>query len=60
MKLTRGKLLKQTDWLDWQESEFLQLNQYYNQGMFGTPQVVDKEAAIFHLVWKYDIKALDR
>jgi hypothetical protein len=59
MKLTRGKLLKQTDWLDWQESEFLQLNQYYNQGMFGTPQVVDKEAAVFHLVWTFNIKALD-
>ncbi len=26
MKLTRGKLLKWDDWLDWQNSEFLQLN----------------------------------
>ena len=26
MKLTRGKLLQQDDWTDWQESEFLQLN----------------------------------
>ncbi len=28
MCLTRGKLLKQDDWTDWQEYEFLQLNQY--------------------------------
>jgi hypothetical protein len=27
MKLTRGKLLKQDDWSDWQNSEYLQLNQ---------------------------------
>jgi hypothetical protein len=59
MKLTCGKLLKQMDWSDWQELEYLQLNQYYNQGMFSTPQVVDADAAVFHLVWTYNIKALD-
>ncbi len=58
MKPTRGKLLKQSNWNDWQESEYLQLNQYYDQGMFGQPQVVDKDAAIFHLVWTHNIKAL--
>ena len=35
MKLNRGKLLQQDDWLGWQESEYLQLNQYDSQGMFG-------------------------
>jgi hypothetical protein len=35
MCLTRGKLLKQDDWHDWQASEFLQLDQYDAQGMFG-------------------------
>jgi hypothetical protein len=59
MKLTRGKLLKQTNWNDWQESEYLQLNQYYDQVMFGQPQVVDEDTAIFQLVWTYNIKALD-
>jgi hypothetical protein len=59
MKLTRGKLLKQSDWNDWQESEYLQLNQYFDQGMFGSPQLVDEDAAIFHLVLTYNIKALD-
>ena len=30
-KLTRGKLIKQDDWSDWQNSEWLQLDQYYSQ-----------------------------
>ena len=59
MKLTRGKLLKQPDWNEWHDSEFLQLDQYYNQGMFGVPQHVDEDAAVFHTVWTYAIKALD-
>jgi hypothetical protein len=37
MRLTRGKLIKQPDWEDWQQSEFLQLDQYEAQGMFGPP-----------------------
>jgi hypothetical protein len=36
MRLTQGKLLKQLDWKEWQESEYLQLDQYYDQGMFDT------------------------
>jgi len=59
MKLTRGKLLRQDDWPDWQGSEYLQLDQYDSQGMFGEPVEVDDEAAIFHLVWTYGVKALD-
>jgi hypothetical protein len=59
MRLTRGKLLKQPDWGDWQESEYLQLNQYNDQGMFGIPQRVDETASVFHTVWAYAIKALD-
>lgn len=35
MKLTRGKLLRQDDWPDWQDSEYFQLDQYDSQGMFG-------------------------
>jgi hypothetical protein len=27
--------------------------------MYGKPQVVDEDAAVFHLVWTYNIKALD-
>ena len=59
MKLTRGKLLQQSDWNDWQESEYLQLNQYNSQGMFGDPVDTKEGDAIFHLVWTYNIKAVD-
>ncbi len=59
MRLTRGRLLQQTDWEDWQHLEYLQLNQYSNQGCFGEFTTVNKEDAVFHLVWTYNIKALD-
>jgi hypothetical protein len=59
MRLTRGRLLKQDDWIDWQTSKFLQLDQYADQKCFGDPTLVDKDDAVFHLVWTYNIKALD-
>ncbi len=59
MHLTRGRLLKQDDWIDWQTSEFLQLDQYADQKCFGDPTLVDKDNAVFHLVWTYNVKALD-
>jgi hypothetical protein len=59
MELTQGKLLQQQDWLDWQDSKYLQLNQYEDQGMFGQPVAVREDDAVFHLVWTYSIKAVD-
>ncbi len=59
IKLTRGKLLQQDDWSDWQELEYLQLDQYDAQGMFGQPVAATKDDAVFHLVWTYAIKAAD-
>jgi KUP system potassium uptake protein len=58
-KLTRGKLLKQTDWDEWRQSEFLQLDQYESQMMFGTPVKVEDYSNVFYLVWSYAIKDLD-
>jgi hypothetical protein len=60
MKLTRGKLLKQDDWTEWNESEHLQLDQYNKQFMFGDPVRAENKSAIFHLVWTsiYTIKDL--
>ena len=58
MKLTPGKLIQQENWNDWRESEYLQLNQYNAQGMFGTPVAASEGDAIFHLVWSYNIKAV--
>ncbi len=59
MHLTCGCLLKQENWSDWQRSEYLQLNQYVDQGCFGAPTLVEKDNAVFHLVWTYKIKAVD-
>jgi hypothetical protein len=59
MRLTRERLLKQKDWNEWQESEFLQLDQYEKQQMFGNPVTVDDDATVFHLIWTYGIKTLD-
>ncbi len=58
-KLTCGTLLKQHDWDDWQQAEFLQLDQYDLQNMFGDPVVVSNTSAIFNLVWTYAIKEVD-
>ena len=60
MKLTRGKLMKNDDWCDWEASEATQLDQYDKQGMFGTPVHVDSTEAVFNLVWTYVIKELDK
>jgi hypothetical protein len=59
MRLTCGCLLKQDDWMDWQTLEYLQLNQYSDQGCFGAPTPVDKDEAVFHLVLTFNIKTLD-
>ena len=59
MKLTCGKLMKQPDWNEWNASEFLQLDQYDKQHMFGQPVKVDNALAIFHLVWTYVVKELN-
>lgn len=58
-KLTRGVLIKQDDWLEWQQSEFLQLDQYELQGMFGDPVLVSNNYAVFNLVWTYAVKEVD-
>ncbi len=59
MQLTQGRLLKQVDWTDWQDSEYLQLDQYDKQTMFGNLIAMDKDDAVFHLVWTYNINALN-
>jgi hypothetical protein len=55
MQLTRGKLLRHDDWCNWQALEFLQLDQYNAQSMFGLPLAVESNKAVFNLVWSYGI-----
>jgi hypothetical protein len=59
-KLTRGKLVKEDDWSDWQASEWKQLDQYYEQLMFGKPTYVKDRSQVFHLVWTYMVKDVDK
>ena len=59
MKLTRGKLRKQDDWNDWKDSEYLQLDQYEKQYMFGAPVKLDIVDHVFDLVWTNVEKVLD-
>ncbi len=59
MQLTRGCLLKQDNWTKWQDLEYLQLDQYNKQTMFGKPVAMEKDDTVFHLVGTYNIKALD-
>jgi hypothetical protein len=59
MKLTCRKLIQQVDWLDWQDSEYLQLDQYTAQGMFSDPVAMQEGNTIFHLMWTYNVKAVD-
>ena len=58
-KLTRGKLIKQPDWNEWQEAEWKQLDQYWSQFMFREPVQVQSREHVFHLVWTYKIKDED-
>lgn len=58
-KLTQGILIKQSDWNEWQQSEFIQLDQYELQGMFGSPVLVSNGSAVFNLVWMYAVKEVD-
>ena len=39
-KLTHGRLMRRDDWKDWEQSEFLQLDQYEIQNMFSDPTML--------------------
>ena len=55
-KFTRRKLKKLRNWPKWQQSEFKQLNQYYDQHMFGEPYQLPPGANILDLLWMYLVK----
>ncbi len=59
-RLTHGKLIKQDYWAEWKASEYMQLDQYDTQGMFGEPHYVTSDNAVFKLVWTYAIKEADK
>ena len=61
-KLTRRKLQKlpESEWIQWRDSEFLQLDQYEQQGTFGEPQPRPMGCNCLPLLWTYLIKDDDR
>ena len=61
--LTRTKLMKQQDWQEWQQSEFLQLDQYQTQNMFSEPMQLpsnDPTINVLPMIWTYLIKTCGR
>jgi hypothetical protein len=49
-------LQKQLDWKDWLASEWIQLDNYANQNMFGTPCAAPIDVSVFFWIWLYSIK----
>ena len=54
--LKRCKFLKQEDWKLWETSEWLQLDQYKRQNMFGNPVPIQPDQYLFNTVWIYLVK----
>jgi hypothetical protein len=52
----RRSLQKQSDWPEWRDSEWVQLDNYSKQGIYGTPCTAPIDASIFFWVWLYSIK----
>ena len=55
-KYNRHSLQKQLDWKDWQAAEWIQLDNYDTQSMFGPPCTAPVDASVFFWVWLYSIK----
>jgi hypothetical protein len=55
-KFNGRSLQKQSDWSEWRASEWVQLDNYDKQGMFGTPCTAPIDAFTFFWVWLYSIK----
>ena len=61
-RLTRKYLQSLTTWPDWQQSEYLQLDQYEKQDMFGPPTSLPKDGEfnVLPFIWTYLEKACGR
>ena len=60
--LTRGKLIKQDDWDDWENAEKAQLDLYETQNMFSKPTKLPNEHGInvLAMIWVYLVKTCGR
>ena len=50
-KLRRKDLVNADDWGEWEKAEWLQLNQYCHQNLFGETCAPSRDCGIFNLVW---------
>jgi len=57
-KLTRKLVMQQDDWLEWQSSEFKQLDSYDSLNMFGAPCKPPRDSNILPLIWTYLKKSM--
>jgi hypothetical protein len=55
-KLSRRTLTGIADWPEWEASEYKQLNQFAQQGMFADPIPAPPDASVFNWVWTYNVK----
>jgi hypothetical protein len=53
---TLKQLKVRQDWPQWQEARYKMLDNYQEQGMFGSPMQPPKGVNIHHMLWKYMIK----
>ena len=55
-RLTRKKLQNSRQWNTWKLAEWKQLDQYWDQKMFGKPCILPPNANVLNLLWDYRIK----
>ena len=53
---TKKQLLQRDDWPEWEQSQFKQLDQYWNQGMFSNPVPLPHNANALHMLWRFNLK----
>ena len=53
---TKKQLLTRDDWQEWRESQWKQLDQYHNQGMFSEPQKLPLGTPASFMHWTYIYK----
>jgi hypothetical protein len=58
IKALKSKRLtcRRSNWIDWKNSKFKQLDQYHKQQIFGKLQKLPKGANVLPLIWTYLIK----
>ena len=55
-KLTRKRLKAQSDWHEWQASEWKQLDAYRDQDMFDNPEPRPRGVNLLNMLWCYLVK----